>query len=463
MLKSKNGITLVALVMTIIILLILAGISISSLTDNGLFGKAKEADEKHNQAVANEQSALQDYLDVLKVNDPNDSALDGQGTEAEPYVIKSIEDLVLFAYDVNQGKDYQGKYVKLEKDLDFKLDESYENPYRTNYATYGYDGELKTLLTTGEGFKPIGTTKNNDNTGNSFFGIFDGNGKTISNLRINKESNIVTDIGLFTSNSGEIKNLGIKDCNINIKSSENINKYWSCGVICGYNYGKIDNCWTSGNIKGIYDVETNVYFGGIAGGGSNKINSEASITNCYNKTNINAVMNSTGSMYIGGIIAGKLILPVSNCYNLGNISGEQKGTSKLSVGGVVGNGSGMIDRCYNIGKIEGKQPDSMPRVGGISGGCGDAEYICNVGEIIYEGTSTKYVGTLLGLTEGTVSNSYTLTNETLNGIGRNYSSTPEPTKVDTVAEMPTILEIVGEGFKEDTNNINNGYPILTWQ
>lgn len=43
--KSKNkGITLIALVITIIILLILAGIAISTLTgSNGLFVKAKDA------------------------------------------------------------------------------------------------------------------------------------------------------------------------------------------------------------------------------------------------------------------------------------------------------------------------------------------------------------------------------------------------------------------------------------
>ncbi|MCI8616767.1 MAG: hypothetical protein HFJ60_00645 [Clostridia bacterium] len=42
--KRKNsGITLIALVITIIILLILAGISISSLTGSGLFQKAQES------------------------------------------------------------------------------------------------------------------------------------------------------------------------------------------------------------------------------------------------------------------------------------------------------------------------------------------------------------------------------------------------------------------------------------
>lgn len=29
--------------------------------------------------------------------------------------------------------------------------------------------------------------------------------------------------------------------------------------------------------------------------------------------------------------------------------------------------------------------------------------------------------------------------------------------------MPAILEIIGTEFKEDENNINNGYPILQWQ
>ena len=45
--KSTNGITLVALVITIIILLILAGISISALVgDNGIINKANKAKDE---------------------------------------------------------------------------------------------------------------------------------------------------------------------------------------------------------------------------------------------------------------------------------------------------------------------------------------------------------------------------------------------------------------------------------
>ena len=58
-LKSNNGITLIALVVTVIILIILAGISISMLTgQNGILKRAAEAKEKTKQSQAEELSAL---------------------------------------------------------------------------------------------------------------------------------------------------------------------------------------------------------------------------------------------------------------------------------------------------------------------------------------------------------------------------------------------------------------------
>ena len=64
-LKNTNGITLVALVITIIILLILATISIQSLTNTGLFEKAKEAKEKTQAAEINQAKTLNEYEDEL--------------------------------------------------------------------------------------------------------------------------------------------------------------------------------------------------------------------------------------------------------------------------------------------------------------------------------------------------------------------------------------------------------------
>ena len=53
--KSIKGITLVALVITIVILLILAGISIQAITNTGLFANAKRASEESKYANAEEK------------------------------------------------------------------------------------------------------------------------------------------------------------------------------------------------------------------------------------------------------------------------------------------------------------------------------------------------------------------------------------------------------------------------
>ncbi len=63
--KFNKGITLVALVITIIILLILATISIQALTNTGLFQKAKEAKEKTEVAEVNQAKMLNEYEDEL--------------------------------------------------------------------------------------------------------------------------------------------------------------------------------------------------------------------------------------------------------------------------------------------------------------------------------------------------------------------------------------------------------------
>ena len=55
--KKKAGITLVSLVITIIVLLILAGVAINlAIDEEGLIGKAEEAVESWNSAVGKERS-----------------------------------------------------------------------------------------------------------------------------------------------------------------------------------------------------------------------------------------------------------------------------------------------------------------------------------------------------------------------------------------------------------------------
>ena len=57
--KEKKGITLIALVITIVILIILAGVLINiSLGNNGLFNKAKTAKEMYTNAQAQEETEI---------------------------------------------------------------------------------------------------------------------------------------------------------------------------------------------------------------------------------------------------------------------------------------------------------------------------------------------------------------------------------------------------------------------
>ena len=115
------------------------------------------------------------------------------------------------------------KDKQLALSLDFNSDKSYVDPLRTDYGEYGYDGELKTLLTTGEGFNPIGTYLNTntsvaDETNTPFMGTFDGDGHEIDGIRIISEEKGKGLFGLVKS--ATIKNLGIdKNCIISAATS----------------------------------------------------------------------------------------------------------------------------------------------------------------------------------------------------------------------------------------------------
>ena len=85
--KRNKGITLIALVITIIVLLILAGIAISMLSgENGILKKAADAKTKTEQAQKNETDDLANYEDIInestgnlgKVKDNKNKVIEGR-------------------------------------------------------------------------------------------------------------------------------------------------------------------------------------------------------------------------------------------------------------------------------------------------------------------------------------------------------------------------------------------------
>ena len=94
-LRKNNGITLVALVITIIILLILAGIGIQAITQNNLFEQAKKAKNATENSQKEENKTLLGYMD--KINEYLPETLSYKVSNGEiaigSYVNYELEDL----------------------------------------------------------------------------------------------------------------------------------------------------------------------------------------------------------------------------------------------------------------------------------------------------------------------------------------------------------------------------------
>ena len=261
--RKEQGITLLALVITIIILLILAGITISAITgDNGIIGNAGQAKEETEianekeiiekatvQAMGNnkygniEESELQEQLDketgeekteVLNVEDEFEVVfhesnryytVDKDGNVQGAYEI--IEDK--YPGDITVGKDgetlygseekpyeiwciedlmewsknysqYMNAYIKLCTNLNFKSELSYANSETKDYGDVNQDGNTDSLIKELQSREGFKPIQ-------QFSGNFDGDENIISNLYISKQDNA----GLILSlNNANFKNITIK-------------------------------------------------------------------------------------------------------------------------------------------------------------------------------------------------------------------------------------------------------------
>lgn len=173
--------------------------------------------------------------------------------------------------------------------LDFYSTKSYVDAFRKDYDKYGYEGELKTALTTGEGFKSIGVDflGENETEIGYFSGIFKGNNKSIYNLYINKDVSGEQKyrIALFgASLYGEVQDLSLININYNLKNNDNGASI--CAITnCLRPGGKVSNVSVTGEIKNIGLGEGSVAACGII------CYNQGIISNCHNFANIYAELN----------------------------------------------------------------------------------------------------------------------------------------------------------------------------
>ena len=385
--------------------------------------------------------------------------------------IQYIEDLVDLSNEVNSGNKYEHTWFVLTRDLDFNSDESYKNA--NNTTTYGdYNGNgtveaIKTELTTGRGFYPIGATG-----ANTFYGSFDGQNHRLDNLYIqNNKSGII--VGTF----GAVKNNVLRDLTISgtVKSTIGGN----IGGIVGYsnnsvlhnlrNYVNVTNTNNNYNSTGgIIGTESNSYIrncvnngtisygnypGGLVGQNLNSIIIEKSINN----GNVNGnVVHAAGLLSVTSFANG-IKTEIYNSYNTGNISLANSGNSNTRIGGVIAEirNQVLIKNTYNTGDITCTRPNSNESIYNIVGGL--------VGELYYGTIINSYnTGSITGgnRTGGIVGKKYPTANNlvinkcyNIGNITSSYSSSGYATSLGGIVGYP---ETSSTGKTLVLNSYNTG-------
>ena len=230
----------------------------------------------------------------------------GGGTTESPYLIKNAKHLAWFRDKVNGGA--LSACACLEADIDMSS--------VCHAAANGVE-ELS--------WTPIG------NSSQKWYGTFDGNNKTISNLYINYSE---LHQGLFgyvcdDNNRATIKDIIFED--VNIKNSNII-----LGVLVGYAY----NADISGIVVNSGSVNGNMNVGGIAG-----LTSNVELSDCINRIDVTGDAN-----YVGGIVGfAEGTSAIKNCANYGNVKG-------MSAGGIVGQTFGVdgnitLENVFSSGDV----------------------------------------------------------------------------------------------------------------
>ncbi len=174
-LKSKRGITLVALVVTIVIMLILVGVTVSQALHGGLFGTTKQATKKYNIEALKEE--VETSYTLYNQNKKNKKTLkeyfmEDLGIEEDKIIEYKVADAVAFWYkehpiviDNNEhrivsiggeivtsdkyGDIYddllnEGKYVYFTKQCVDYYNWGKAKPYRENIITAFFDVNITT-------------------------------------------------------------------------------------------------------------------------------------------------------------------------------------------------------------------------------------------------------------------------------------------------------------------------------
>ena len=307
-----------------------------------------------------------------------------------------------------------------------------------NGGNTAINGALTTdiALSTAEGtagnWYPIGNDKN------SYKGTFDGQNHRVTGMVIRGEKN---EQGFFGNidGKGTVKNLKISG-DINVTGDS-----LSTGGIAGYLEGKIIYCEYSGSVSG------GMYVGGITG----QTGLNAKVTECRNTASV------AGTQSIGGITGAVSYGTISKCINTGSVGTEDKSPQ---VGGIVGlmSNYAVVEGCYNTGTVIGKK-----NLGGLAGEatvCAVPQGCYNIGSVASGINTGGSVGSYTGSAYiSQTTGSFYLAESQAAATDKTATGASSATMKKAAFVTKLNQQIGTEFFAEDTEKLNDGYPILKWQ
>lgn len=307
-----------------------------------------------------------------------------------------------------------------------------------NGGNTAINGALTTdiTLSTADGaagnWYPIGNDKN------SYKGTFDGQNHRVTGMVIRGEKN---EQGFFGNidGKGTVKNLKISG-DINVTGDS-----LSTGGIAGYLEGKIIYCEYSGSVSG------GMYVGGITG----QTGLNAKVTECRNTASV------AGTQSIGGITGAVSYGTISKCINTGSVGTEDK---SQQAGGIVGlmSNYAVVEGCYNTGTVIGKK-----NLGGLAGEatvCAVPQGCYNIGSVASGINTGGSVGSYTGSAYiSQTTGSFYLAESQAAATDKTATGASSATMKKAAFVTKLNQQIGTEFFADDTEKLNDGYPILKWQ
>lgn len=163
-LKNRKGITLIALVVTIVVLLILAGVSISLVLDNnGIIQKSKQAKKEYGQAKDNEQEDLNKASSWIDEVTNGTEIVEPENIDDWEYTEEDDGTLTLNCYKGNDTTvvipNYiKGKPVKKIKKIGDGYNTFWADSICSGNTTFGYYHKQETIseIIISDGIQEIG-------------------------------------------------------------------------------------------------------------------------------------------------------------------------------------------------------------------------------------------------------------------------------------------------------------------